>query len=82
MDTTIPDFAFVDAEELRMVLEDYRDQTQRALDAECHLGAIVGCGSLIEGLLTWALLRRGRRSPPTRPARTSRGTSGHWENGL
>lgn len=62
MDTAIPDFAFVDAETLRTVLEDYRDQTQRALGTECHLGVIVGCGSLVEGLLTWALLRREKEA--------------------
>ena len=62
MDTAIPDFAFVEAKELRIVLEDYRDQTQRALVGKCHLGTIVGWGSLVEGLLTWALLRREKEA--------------------
>lgn len=51
-------FAFVDSDELRVVLEEYLRQTDRARRADCHLGVIVGCGSIVEGLLTWALLRR------------------------
>jgi len=53
-----PSFAFVDDEPLRTVLEGYYIQAQKAAEADSHLGAIVGCGSVVEGLLTWALLKR------------------------
>lgn len=52
------DLAFVGDAELRKVLEDYYVQTRRAAAAGSHLGVIVGCGSVVEGLLTWALLSR------------------------
>lgn len=58
MDFPDLDFAFVDADDVRMVLEEYYRQTQSALSVGCHLGVIVGCGSVVEGLLTWALLRK------------------------
>lgn len=53
-----PGFAFVDDEHLRTVLEGYYSQAQKAAEADSHLGAIVGFGSVVEGLLTWALLKR------------------------
>ncbi|MEM4406427.1 MAG: hypothetical protein QXS68_05220 [Candidatus Methanomethylicaceae archaeon] len=52
------DFAFVDADDVRAVLDEYLSQTDRAKNAECYLGIIVGSGAIVEGLLTWALLRR------------------------
>jgi hypothetical protein len=58
MDFPDLDFAFVDADDVRMVIEEYYRQTQGASSAGCHLGVIVGCGSVVEGLLTWALLRK------------------------
>ena len=51
-------FAFVDDQPLRKVLEGYYSQAQKAVEAGSHLGAIVSCGSVVEGLLTWALLKR------------------------
>jgi hypothetical protein len=58
MDIAGLDFAFVDADNVRAVLDEYLRQTDRAKKADCYLGVIVGCGSIVEGLLTWALLRR------------------------
>ncbi len=52
------DFGFVDNDDVRRVLEEYFRQTRASFDAESHLGAIVGCGAVVEGLLTWALLQR------------------------
>lgn len=57
MDIAQLDFPFVDADPIRRVLDDYLHQTEKAKGAACHLGVIVGCGSIVEGLLTWALLR-------------------------
>ena len=65
MDTSHLTFTFVDDSSLRTVLEEYHHQTLAALSSGSHLGAIVGCGSLVEGLLTWALLRKEQ------PARVS-----------
>jgi hypothetical protein len=62
----IRDFDFVEAPDVRKVLEEYGEQTQRALNAECYLGVIVGCGSVVEGLLTWALLRREKSALASR----------------
>lgn len=58
MDTPDLSFEFVGAPDLVAVLEDYYRQTQKAGSAHCYLGVIVGCGSVVEGLLTWALLRK------------------------
>ncbi len=52
------DLEFVDDPDLRAVLEDYYLQTRHAARAGSYLGVIVGCGSIVEGLLTWALLKR------------------------
>src|SRR5204862_143266 len=57
MDTSQLTFTFVDDSSLRTVLEEYHHQTLAALSSGCHLGAIAGCASLVEGLLTWALVR-------------------------
>jgi len=60
MDTPDLDFAFVGEHDLSRVLRDYYGQTEKAARAESYLGVIVGCGSVVEGLLTWALLQRQR----------------------
>jgi hypothetical protein len=52
------EFEFVKDEQLRLVLERYYVQAVKASTAEAHLGTIVACGSVVEGLLTWALLQR------------------------
>ncbi len=52
------DFTFIDDPHLLAVLEEYYQETQRAANSDAYLGVIVGCGSVVEGLLTWALLRR------------------------
>lgn len=45
-------------ERVKAVLEDYYLQAEKASDAEAHLGTIVACGSVVEGLLTWALSQK------------------------
>lgn len=55
MSTEQLDFAFVQDEMVRNVLVDYWSQTQKASGADSYLGTLVGCGSIVEGLLTWAL---------------------------
>ena len=52
------DFKFVKDDQVRLLLEEYYDQALKASKAEAHLGAVVACGSVVEGLLTWALLQR------------------------
>lgn len=51
-------FGFVNDIDLLSVLEEYYRQAQKAAEADSYLGVIVGCGSVVEGLLTWALLQR------------------------
>jgi hypothetical protein len=51
-------FGFVDDGDLRSVLGEYYSQAVRAAAGDSYLGVIVGCGSVVEGLLTWALLQR------------------------
>lgn len=50
-------FDFVDRNEVRVVLEDYYAQARKAESANSYLGAVVGCGAVAEGVLTWALKR-------------------------
>jgi hypothetical protein len=50
------DLGFVKNNEVRAVLEDYYSQAENAFASGSYLGAIVACGSVVEGLLTWALL--------------------------
>ena len=52
------DFRFVTDERLRDVLEEYHSQAVKAYDAGAYVGTLVACGSVLEGLLTWALLGR------------------------
>jgi hypothetical protein len=58
MDTPALNFSFVDDPNLVTVLEQYYRQAEKAQTAESYLGVIVGCGSVVEGLLTWALLKK------------------------
>lgn len=51
-------FGFVNDTDLVSVLEEYYRQAQKAAAGDSYLGMIVGCGSVVEGLLTWALLQR------------------------
>ena len=62
MDTPQLTFGFVEDPALQTVLREYYRQTQAALSSDCYLGAIVGCGSVVEGLLTWALLRKEKEA--------------------
>jgi atypical dual specificity phosphatase len=61
-------FDFVDRNEVRVVLEDYYAQARKAESADSYLGAVVGCGAVAEGVLTWALKRNesGARATLTR----------------
>lgn len=58
MDTQSLDFEFVGDKKVRLVLEDYHSQAAKAFEADSYLGAIVACGAVVEGLLTWVLLQR------------------------
>ena len=51
------DFTFVQDRRLREVLEDYYSQGVKAYEAGSYLGTLVACGSVVEGLLAWALLQ-------------------------
>lgn len=51
-------FGFVADSHLLLVLEEYYQQAQKAASGDSYLGVIVACGSVVEGLLTWALLQR------------------------
>lgn len=58
MDIAGLSFEFVDDHALKVVLTEYLQQTDRAKKAAGYLGVIVGCGAIVEGLLTWVLLKR------------------------
>jgi hypothetical protein len=51
-------FGFVNDTGVLLVLDEYYRQAQKAAAGDSYLGVIVGCGSVLEGLLTWALLQR------------------------
>jgi len=57
-DPTHCDFSFVSDATVRSVLEDYFAQAVAAYQAGSFLGAVVGCGAVAEGLLTWLLINR------------------------
>ena len=52
------DLAFVKDERLRRLLQEFWSQSSRAFTANSFLGTLVGCGAILEGVLTWALLQR------------------------
>ena len=52
------DLSFVREDSLRTVLDDYYSQATKAFTAKAYIGALVACGSVAEGLLTWALTLR------------------------
>jgi hypothetical protein len=58
MESPAISFAFVKDPDLLAVLEDYYQQAQKAASVDSHLGVIVECGSVVEGLLTWVLLQK------------------------
>jgi hypothetical protein len=49
------DLSFVSDTSLRAVLDDYYAQAVKSFGAEAYIGALVACGSVAEGLLTWIL---------------------------
>jgi atypical dual specificity phosphatase len=51
-------FAFIGDSAVQAVLEDYYDQASKSLSVRSYLGAVVGCGAVAEGILTWALKRQ------------------------
>lgn len=52
------DLSFVTQERLRALLEDYWAQAIRANEARAHLGTVVACGALLEGLLVNLVVKR------------------------
>ena len=49
------DLGFVENEKLRGVLLAYHSQAIEGEKSGCYLGALIGSGAVVEGLLTWAL---------------------------
>lgn len=62
-------FDFVEEVDVRTVLEEYYDQAQKALACHSYLGAVVGCGAVAEGVLTWVLKRNESVARKTHAAR-------------
>jgi len=58
LDPTHCDFSFVSDATVRSVLDDYFAQAVAAYQAGSFLGAVVGCGAVAEGILTWLLINR------------------------
>ena len=56
------DLSFVADDELRELLEDYHRQALASYEAGAYLGAVVACGGVMEGMLTWALLQKKDRA--------------------
>lgn len=54
------DLAFVSDEQIRRILESYYSQAVKAYEVGSYVGTLVACGSVLEGLLTFALLQRKR----------------------
>src|SRR5215475_11514249 len=65
-------FEFVTDPMIRSVLSDYFAQASKALVAESYLGAVVGFGAVVEGLLIWALQQRDAQARATTAARNYR----------
>lgn len=55
MQSYICDFSYVEDPQLRETLREYWTQANSSLEAKAFLGTLVICGSIVEGLLTWAL---------------------------
>jgi hypothetical protein len=56
------DFSLMGDERVRLLVEDYFAQATKAFKARSYLGAIVGYGAVVEGLLTWALLQKEKEA--------------------
>lgn len=56
------DLSFVKHERLRTLLEDYHREAEGCYEARCYLGALVACGAVLEGILTWVLLQHRDRA--------------------
>lgn len=65
-------FEFVSDVALRNVLRDYYGQARKASEVESYIGVIVGCGSVVEGLLTWALLKREAEAQQSKRAQKNK----------
>ena len=61
-------FDFVIDDDLRAILRDYHDQARKALENNSFLGAVVGCGSVAEGLLTYKLTQNQTAAKDARAA--------------
>lgn len=56
------DLSFVTDDRLRELLEGYYREARESYQIKCYLGAMVVCGAVLEGLLTWALLQHKDRA--------------------
>lgn len=76
-------FNFIDELAVRAVLEDYYDQAAKARDVQAYLGAVVGCGAVAEGVLTWALKQREHLARAASKARKVKDRPvENWELGI
>lgn len=50
-------FDFINEADVQIILDEYYNQARKALANQSYLGAVVGCGAVAEGVLTWALKR-------------------------
>ena len=58
------DFSFLD-EEVREVVGEYYRQAVAAYQHQLHAACTVLCGGALEGVITWALIKKERESPGT-----------------
>jgi atypical dual specificity phosphatase len=62
------DLGFVTDDRLRRLAEDYHGQAIAAHKAGAHLGTLVACGGVLEGVLAWALLQRAEQAANSKGA--------------
>jgi atypical dual specificity phosphatase len=80
---TAVSFDFINEPSVRAVIKDYYEQAIKARDAHAYLGAVVGCGAVAEGVLTWA---PKQQEPLARAARKARRVTNYpienWQLGI
>ena len=69
MEPAATEFAFVSDPMVRSVLQEYYGQALSSHEAGSYLGAVVGCGAVAEGLLTWLLTTRETDARAAKSAR-------------
>jgi hypothetical protein len=70
------DLTFVSDDQIRRILQSYYSQAVEAFKVGSYLGTLVACGSVLEGLLTFALLqRRDAAQKSSKACKDRKGTS-------